>query len=185
MGVAATYVFWRYLHKPTWRRAAAAGVLLGVAQLTKFSMLLLYAVWPFLWLVQLVIVGRRRAEDRSASTLRSSRGAWSTAWRSCVELPHDRRRLLLRGRRHPARPVRVRLADPHAAGPARDDAAAQPEPAPRSAWQFRVNRFRGTWLGRLPCRCPSIISWASTSRRSRPRASRAVLRGRPDTATRR
>ena len=43
--------------------------LLGIAQLTKFSMLLLYAVWPFLWLVRLVLVRRResgvaRRDDR-------------------------------------------------------------------------------------------------------------------------
>ena len=56
LGVAATYVFWRYLHQPSWRWAAAAGVMLGLAQLTKFTMLLLYAVWPFLWLVRLVLV---------------------------------------------------------------------------------------------------------------------------------
>ena len=66
MGVAATYVFWRYLHQPTWRRAVAAGVLLGVAQLSKFSMLLLYAVWPLLWLVHLVMVGRRRRPEIGA-----------------------------------------------------------------------------------------------------------------------
>ena len=34
--------------------ASPRGSLLGLAQLTKFSMLLLYAVWPFLWLVRLV-----------------------------------------------------------------------------------------------------------------------------------
>ena len=56
LGVAATYVFWRYLHQPSWRWAAAAGFMLGLAQLTKFTMLLLYAVWPFLWLVRLLLV---------------------------------------------------------------------------------------------------------------------------------
>ena len=56
LGVAATFVFWLYLQKPSWRWAVAAGVMLGLAQLTKFSMLLLYAVFPFLWLVNLVLV---------------------------------------------------------------------------------------------------------------------------------
>ena len=59
LGVAATYLFWRYLQKPSWLGAAAAGVVLGLAQLTKFSMLLLYAVWPFLWLARLVLVAPR------------------------------------------------------------------------------------------------------------------------------
>ena len=60
VGVAATFVFWLYLRKPSWRWAVAAGVLLGLAQLTKFSMLLLYAVWPFLWLVRLILVTPRQ-----------------------------------------------------------------------------------------------------------------------------
>jgi hypothetical protein len=49
IGVGATYLFWRYLHQPTWRRAFAAGLALGVAQLAKFSLLLLYGLWPLLW----------------------------------------------------------------------------------------------------------------------------------------
>ncbi|AMV39373.1 ArnT family glycosyltransferase [Planctomyces sp. SH-PL62] len=56
VGVAATFLFWLYLRRPGWGGAAAAGVALGVAQLTKFSMLLLYFVWPFLWLVRLALV---------------------------------------------------------------------------------------------------------------------------------
>ena len=32
--------------------------MLGLAQLTKFTMLVLFAVWPFLWLVRLVLVLR-------------------------------------------------------------------------------------------------------------------------------
>ncbi len=56
MGAAATYIFWCYLHKPNWRWALAAGVALGLAQLSKFSMLLLYAIWPFLWIVRLGLV---------------------------------------------------------------------------------------------------------------------------------
>ncbi|WP_165245828.1 ArnT family glycosyltransferase [Paludisphaera soli] len=55
LGAAATYLFWRYLTRPSWARAALAGFALGVAQLSKFSLLLLYAVWPFLWLVRLAL----------------------------------------------------------------------------------------------------------------------------------
>ena len=43
------------MKRPSWLGAVAAGVMLGLAQLTKFSMLLLYAVWPFLWLVRLLL----------------------------------------------------------------------------------------------------------------------------------
>jgi hypothetical protein len=55
-GFAATYVFWRYLQTPTWQMASCAGLLLGIAQLTKFTLLILYAVWPLIWLVHLALV---------------------------------------------------------------------------------------------------------------------------------
>ena len=51
IGFAATYAFWLYLRRPTWPRALLAGALLGLAQLTKFSLLLLYGLWPLLWFV--------------------------------------------------------------------------------------------------------------------------------------
>jgi Dolichyl-phosphate-mannose-protein mannosyltransferase len=47
-GLVATYVFWHYLRSGTWSLALAAGALLGVAQLTKFTMLILYGIWPVL-----------------------------------------------------------------------------------------------------------------------------------------
>ena len=49
-GLAATYAFWHYLRSPSWSWACLSGLLLGVAQLTKFTLLLLYGVWPLLWL---------------------------------------------------------------------------------------------------------------------------------------
>lgn len=49
--LAATYTFWLYLKRPSWGLAVAAGFLLGIAELTKFTLLILYAVWPLLWLI--------------------------------------------------------------------------------------------------------------------------------------
>ncbi|MEZ6060296.1 MAG: phospholipid carrier-dependent glycosyltransferase [Planctomycetaceae bacterium] len=49
-GVAAGYGFWRWLRRPNWQRAVVAGILLGLAQLTKTSWILLYALWPAVWL---------------------------------------------------------------------------------------------------------------------------------------
>ena len=40
--------------------------MLGLAELTKFSMLVLYAVWPFLWLVRLILVTPRTQIVRRA-----------------------------------------------------------------------------------------------------------------------
>jgi 4-amino-4-deoxy-L-arabinose transferase-like glycosyltransferase len=53
-GLAATYSFWRYLRAPSWERAFLAGLLLGLAQLTKYTLLIFYGVWPLLGLLWLV-----------------------------------------------------------------------------------------------------------------------------------
>jgi len=50
-GLAATYVYWRYLRRGDWDHAVWAGLLLGVAQLTKFTLLVLYPVWALLLVV--------------------------------------------------------------------------------------------------------------------------------------
>jgi 4-amino-4-deoxy-L-arabinose transferase-like glycosyltransferase len=48
-GLAAGYLFWRWLRGPTWGRALAAGVALGLAELCKFSWVILFPLWPLLW----------------------------------------------------------------------------------------------------------------------------------------
>ncbi len=50
-GLAATYVFWHYLRRGEGSYAIGAGLLLGVAQLTKFTLLILYPVWVLLGLL--------------------------------------------------------------------------------------------------------------------------------------
>ena len=49
-GLGASYVFWRSLRRPWWPSTILAGFLLGIAQLTKFTMVALYGIWPLLWL---------------------------------------------------------------------------------------------------------------------------------------
>lgn len=50
LGLWAGYQFWRWLRVPTWSRAMLAGVALGLAELTKLSWLLLFGLWPALWI---------------------------------------------------------------------------------------------------------------------------------------
>ena len=50
-GILAGYTFWRWLNRPTWTRAALAGFAMGLAELTKMSWLILFGLWPMLWLV--------------------------------------------------------------------------------------------------------------------------------------
>lgn len=57
LGVAACYFYWRWLRRPGWTTAAAAGVALGLAELAKFTWIVLFVVWPILWMI------RRRQES--------------------------------------------------------------------------------------------------------------------------
>lgn len=66
MGLAATYAFVEYLRAPSWRRALLAGVVLGLAMLTKFTLVLFYFLWPALWLLRAASLRlRRSSEERS------------------------------------------------------------------------------------------------------------------------
>lgn len=51
LGLTACYAFWRWLRRPIWIRAVLTGVVLGLAELAKTTLLLLYPLWPFLWLL--------------------------------------------------------------------------------------------------------------------------------------
>jgi hypothetical protein len=51
LGLLAGYAFWRWLKQPGWLPAAWAGVALGLAELTKTTWVLLFVLWPSLWLV--------------------------------------------------------------------------------------------------------------------------------------
>lgn len=50
-GIVAGYTFWRWLKQFTWPRTLCAGVALGLAELSKMSWLILFALWPLLWLM--------------------------------------------------------------------------------------------------------------------------------------
>jgi len=149
MGVAATYLFWRFIQERTWKWAAMAGVALGLAQLTKFSMLVLYAVWPFLWLVHLVLAVPKNQWRRQIG--RGFTGALAIVALSALTIDAG---YLFEGVGIPlgafefgsrtlTRPVRPGTKRPHSKNALLD-----------ITWQFRVNRFRGTWLDRLPAPLP-------------------------------
>jgi 4-amino-4-deoxy-L-arabinose transferase-like glycosyltransferase len=57
LGAAAWYAFWMWLRKATWRRAIVFGLLLGIAELAKTTLLVLYPLAAVLWLL-------RRLTDR-------------------------------------------------------------------------------------------------------------------------
>lgn len=51
LGLAACYTFRRWLNQPTWMQAAITGVVLGLAELAKTTLIVFYPLWPLLWLV--------------------------------------------------------------------------------------------------------------------------------------
>lgn len=51
MGIAAAYLYWRWLAAPGWGRCVCAGFVLGLAALTKSTLIFLFPLWPLLWIV--------------------------------------------------------------------------------------------------------------------------------------
>lgn len=49
LGLTAYYLFWRWLKEPNWPRAVTAGVVLGLAELSKTTLLVFFVIWPALW----------------------------------------------------------------------------------------------------------------------------------------
>jgi hypothetical protein len=150
IGVTATFVFWLFLRSPSWRMAAAAGVLLGLAQLTKFSMLLLYAVWPFLWLVRLLLTTRPRAVVRQAFL-----GAVHGILILILSILTIDAGYVFEGLGKPLGRFEFAstvLTRPVAGGIRKAPATLNPLFA--RIWPFRENRFRGTLLAGLPVPLP-------------------------------
>lgn len=50
LGLAATYFFWKWLSAPSWKNNILCGIVLGLAELSKASWIILYGVFPLLWL---------------------------------------------------------------------------------------------------------------------------------------
>jgi 4-amino-4-deoxy-L-arabinose transferase-like glycosyltransferase len=148
-GVAATYVFWTYLQKVSWHWAVGAGVMLGLAQLTKFSMLLLYAVFPFLWLAYLVLVCPRR--DWLA---RGRRGVGHGIAIVAISFLTIDAGYLFEGVGIPLGRFEFgsrALTTPVSPGTGRPESQNQLFDI---VWKFRVNRFRKTLLAEIPCPLP-------------------------------
>jgi hypothetical protein len=146
LGVLATFLFWRYLRRPTWGRAAAAGVALGIAQLTKFSLLLLYGLWPVLAIVGLASSGELRRQGPRTVLHGLFAAALSVLVIDLgygfegVGIPLGDYEFVCRTL---TKPVPPGVRRPHS-----------PDQLLDGAYRFRINRFRGTWLGAVPTPLP-------------------------------
>lgn len=58
LGSLACYVFWGWLKSPTWRKTISSGVLLGLAESAKFTLLVFYIFWPILWVLYRLLEGK-------------------------------------------------------------------------------------------------------------------------------
>jgi len=77
LGLVACYTFWRWLKKPTWSQAALTGIVLSLAELAKTTLILLYPLWPVMWVVY-------RRGDRKGMHVRDwlrEGGCWRCVWR--------------------------------------------------------------------------------------------------------
>ena len=52
-GVAAGFYFWQWLESPKWSNTLTAGCWLGLALLTKTTWIVLFGLWPVLWVISL------------------------------------------------------------------------------------------------------------------------------------
>jgi len=150
LGAGATYLFWSYLRRPTWPWAIVAGVALGVAQLSKFSMLLLYFVWPFLWLTRTILV-----ESPEGWPKRVGRGAAHGLLVVALSIFTIDVGYLFEGVGKPLGSYEFVSGSLTTAPPG----GVRSAPASRNQlyamlWPFRQNRFRGTLLERLPAPLP-------------------------------
>lgn len=67
VGIAACYFFWRWHTHPTLPAACAAGGLLGLAELTKFTLLLYFLALPACWLVARLSSQSRKQQRKIGS----------------------------------------------------------------------------------------------------------------------
>jgi hypothetical protein len=152
LGCAAMYLYWRYLESPAWHRAMATGVFLGLAQLTKFSALLLYALLPLLWILHEIL--RPRAERAGIGPI--ARRAGQVACVILVSVLVIDAGYLFEGVGTPL--GRFDFASRSFLTRPGEDPRWRTNPSTNElidmSWRHRVNRVRGTWLAGLPSPLP-------------------------------
>ena len=65
LAILAALAFWKWLDSPNWGRTVAAGLALGLAELAKTTCVILYVVWPVMWVVWRWRCGRTKQEENS------------------------------------------------------------------------------------------------------------------------
>lgn len=131
-GLAASYSFWRHLRAPSWGTAARAGTFLGIAALTKFTLLALYPLWALFWCIDRWGL---RAAGRRHPRLAASLGQLSLVGFVSLDL------------------INLGYACSGTGVPLGDYPFVSRLLAGESGHGVD-NRFRGTWLGAIPVPLP-------------------------------
>jgi len=147
--IASTYLFVRYLDRPTWRRAALAGLALGLAELTKFSLILLYGFWPILALVQFALSRKAPGWMRRVVPILGQALAIVALSVLVIDLGY-----VFEGVGQPLGRFEFASKSLTAPRPPGQFSPTSPNGLLDSAWRYRVNRFRGTTLENLPVPLP-------------------------------
>lgn len=51
LGILGFYVFWRWLHDPSWKKTVLLGGVMGMMELAKTTWVIAFGVWPVMWLL--------------------------------------------------------------------------------------------------------------------------------------
>jgi 4-amino-4-deoxy-L-arabinose transferase-like glycosyltransferase len=149
-GAAACYLFWRWLKTPTWTRAGLTGVVLGIAELTKTTLILFYPLWPILWVLY-------RWSDRRSMVRRDwlrEGGMLAVSLTIGIYVLN-----VGYGFEGPFKQLKEfdfvsDLFTGDVAAERRTDAAPSTGVSQPATSASRANRFAGTWLGGLPVPLP-------------------------------
>jgi hypothetical protein len=63
-GVAASYAFWKWLNTSTWKSVLLSGVALGLAELAKSTWIIFFVIWPAIWIIWRLLGCDRQLETK-------------------------------------------------------------------------------------------------------------------------
>jgi hypothetical protein len=155
LGLTACYLFWRWLQRPNWTLTLWAGMILGLAELSKTTWVLLVPVWVASWAIY-AIRNSGRARSGGWTELRQLTAILLTAL--CVLNAGY-------GFEDVGRSLReYRFVSRALTNEAEDGT--------------RVNRFVGTWVGRVPVPLPrNYVQGIDVQKRDFESGKRSYLRG--------
>lgn len=148
LGVLATFLFWRYLKRPSSRLATVAGLALGLATLAKFSNVLLFVLWPLMWLIDQAFQGRAGLGGRLRRATGHGAGVVGLGLLT-INLGYG-----FEGSFRPLGSFEFGSAMLTKPRPPGTRLPVSANGLLNRCWEFRVNRFRGTPLGAIPAPLP-------------------------------